>query len=136
MTFGYHGPGVGTNRMHQKARGRLIETKEYKAALDAMTLVFRSQHSEKPCTEPVEVSLWIRCPKLADYHNYEKGILDALEKAGVYENDRQVVHTNTSRSIGHTKPGTITVHASVQLCNPVPRTDVETMLDEIEGEYG
>jgi Holliday junction resolvase RusA-like endonuclease len=53
----------------------------------------------EPMTGPVQVSYTItpRNRKTPDVDAYEKHLLDCLQKAGVYENDRQVVQVSKER---------------------------------------
>lgn len=71
-----------------KGKGRVYITPMYRKCIDDMAMSFAS--SEAPITEPanvyIEVGLWSRIDSDAPV----KAIFDALEKAGVLENDKLV----------------------------------------------
>lgn len=78
---------------------RLYNKTEYRNFVDNMSLQFRLQRKAETIKGKVSVllifTLGYRRGQKADVDAYNKQLLDALEHAGVYENDSQVVLQTT-----------------------------------------
>jgi len=83
-------PSANRRIAARAVRGRAImyPSTEYKQAKQSMINTFfpTAEHISQPVDALLRVSLW----KMRDSDNAVKIVLDALEKAGVLESDRQV----------------------------------------------
>lgn len=81
---------TANRRLAARCRGGkavMYPTPEYAAAKEHMSLSWRtSEGIEGPADILIEVQLW----KMRDSDNAIKIVLDAMESAGVIENDRQI----------------------------------------------
>jgi Holliday junction resolvase RusA-like endonuclease len=84
----YTGRLPGVNEWHKVSRGRIYEGPEYRKAKEDMAVGFglRRDPVIGPVDLLVDVSLW----KMRDTDGPIKAIMDALELAGLIENDRQI----------------------------------------------
>ena len=131
----YYGPGVGVNRMF--AGKQRFPNREYHDFKDAMALLFRAQWAGQPMfkkPEHLEVKMHLRVPRAADPHNFCKPILDALEDAGVYENDRMVHRTVIIESSQHAPPKQVGVIVQVWISARIPDITIENRFDKLEVE--
>ena len=85
-------PPFSTNALRCVARGRIIDSPEYRAwkvrASEELRLVQRAH--KRGTADPVQVTLRIPDASRIDCDNAAKSALDALQSAGVIADDRQV----------------------------------------------
>jgi Holliday junction resolvase RusA-like endonuclease len=103
LTLTYCGPIATENSRLAPGGRRMIAGEHYRAAKDAMIMTFRSQVAARsqpvfPKGRPLWVHISARVPVRMDHHGVLKMVLDAMEAAGVYANDRDVVHSQIHRS--------------------------------------
>ena len=148
----YVGPLCTENdRLGPGPRGGKWTLKEkYRNAKDSMIMTFRGQVARVTLPDP-EGSVCVMCtarvPPQMDHHGVTKLLLDSLEGAGVYKNDRQVVDVSMTRS-SHDWPvsgqGALSIRVYYQLENdsrPIyvvrylyARPDEEAELDTLQGQ--
>lgn len=71
-------------------RARLFTTKEHKQTMEQLAWAFRSSWKGAPIDHYVDAHITIAMSKRTDTDAPVKSILDALEDAGVVENDKRV----------------------------------------------
>jgi Holliday junction resolvase RusA-like endonuclease len=86
----WSGHAVSANRRLEPGGGRWHAGEDYKAFRDSLTWALKG-HAER-FTGPVSVRLFVVLGAQMDSDAIIKPCLDALELAGVVENDRQVRH--------------------------------------------
>lgn len=117
MILAYAGPVCSVNNRLQGrtgGKGRTL-TAEYRAFLDGMTMAFRQQWADQPFKpdDRVAVAIDARVPARMDAQNVIKPVLDALEAAGVYQNDKQVTELHVTKSIETAPVKTCAMYVSV-----------------------
>ena len=85
----WEGRAVGENRRLETARGRFYASANYKAFMDSMVWTFKAQGGKVLFTYP-DVLIHASVGPLVDDHNLFKPILDAIERAGLVDNDRNI----------------------------------------------
>jgi len=87
----YVGPVCGVNKRYGIFRGRMVLSMQYREFVQDLTLQFLLQRKQKPGTKKhvsVSIQLWI--PDKMDSDAPLKPIFDALQHAGIHENDNQI----------------------------------------------
>jgi Holliday junction resolvase RusA-like endonuclease len=92
-TAKWTGKAVSANRRLAPGRGgRLYRTAEYTAFLKSLAVTFQAEASRQRWVTtkvPVAVEIRVWLPARMDGEAVQKPVLDALQLAGVVENDRQ-----------------------------------------------
>jgi len=70
-----------------KQKAMMYSTTEYKRFLEALTWQFRADM--KPIAGKFDIAVKMRVHHMTDDHNFLMPVFDALEKAGIIENDRK-----------------------------------------------
>jgi|SRR6185437_6965617 len=111
-------PSLNNAFFNRPRKGR-TKTTEYKNWLEAAAWEIRSQRVPVIAGE-VKVSLLIRRPnKSSDLDNRLKGCLDAMQKAGVIENDNRVVEL-FARWTNEGKGCQVTVYSASEEASRIP----------------
>jgi Holliday junction resolvase RusA-like endonuclease len=92
----WSGKMVGENRRLIPARGRLINSNEYRACKADLIKTFMEQYGSKEPLKKPDVLIFYEVNSRCDHHNFQKPILDALQKAGVIQNDKNVGWVNNA----------------------------------------
>jgi Holliday junction resolvase RusA-like endonuclease len=87
--YNWEGLAVSENRRLKQGKGRWYANPNYKVFLDGMTWKFHSQKAGIEFARP-DVLIVVSVGTKMDHHNLHKPILDALERAGIIDNDRNV----------------------------------------------
>lgn len=130
----YSGPVCGENqRLQPRRQGKgLTRTQPYARFREDMTLCFQSQWHEDPIAWPVSVLIAVRCPMKMDAPNLIKPILDSMQDAGVFANDRQVRHLELRTSVVWAKSGSGTIVVMVEPQSVWVSNEIEILLDRLE----
>ena len=100
--------------------GGLRHTGAYAAFLDGLILHFRAWHAGKPAiTGSVEVRIWARVPPRMDLANITKPMFDALERAAVIADDRQISSYSMSREPIAAPAGRCAIMLNLERVEPV-----------------
>lgn len=101
---------VNHTRKPAKIKGalRMVTTKEAKAWKLAACWSLKSQRGTTPTIKgPCVISITAFLPiNLGDVDNYAKATLDALQEAGIIDNDRQVQRMCISKEVDRSRPRT------------------------------
>jgi Holliday junction resolvase RusA-like endonuclease len=94
------GQAVSSNRRLRSGRARLYADPDYAAFKRSLSFTFAAARIKQgwQCTREdvaVEIRAWL--PARMDGEAIQKPVLDALELAGVVENDRQCIDVRTRR---------------------------------------
>jgi Holliday junction resolvase RusA-like endonuclease len=87
----WSGIAISDNDRHRPGRGRIVATAEYKGFRDGLATMFcfqaHGQHFHAP-----DVRMQVALPKGSrkDRNNLIKAVCDALEIAGIIDNDREL----------------------------------------------
>jgi Holliday junction resolvase RusA-like endonuclease len=84
----WEGRAVSCNQRLASGRTRWKNGDDYRAFRDAMTIVFKTQW-QRTYTAP-DVLIHTEIGPRMDHHNLGKPILDALQAAGVIDNDKHI----------------------------------------------
>jgi len=84
----WHGKAVSENERLAPGRGRYYTSDNYRAFKDSMVWTLKA-HQEH-YSGPVHVRMYLVLNPRMDAQNVVKPCMDALEQAGVIDNDRQV----------------------------------------------
>lgn len=90
MVVFWHGKAITDNRRLIKGKGRWVSNPEYKAFKEALAWECKMRY--KHFNGPVSVRMVVTVGKRMDAHNLEKPIFDALETAGIVDNDKQILY--------------------------------------------
>lgn len=89
----WKGKAVSVNRWHDVCRGRIIASPAYKQFIDDITLTIQMTAARGDRRGPYpRADLLVTCslsPQF-DHHNLIKPLCDAIEKARVVKNDRDI----------------------------------------------
>jgi Holliday junction resolvase RusA-like endonuclease len=103
---------VSVNRWHVVRRGRIHASREYETFVNSVSLAIRAAAAQAGIREPwKKASLTVTCslPALSDHHNLCKPLADAVERAGLIDDDRHIttVRMDDSGHHGRGKPDEI-----------------------------
>ena len=85
----WKGKAVSENRRLIPAKGRWVTNPEYRAFKDSLIWTLKAKHHEHLKGDiEVKITMWLN-PKM-DAQNILKPVLDAIEQAGIIDNDRQI----------------------------------------------
>ena len=85
----WDGKTVTENRRLETARGRFYANANYKVFIESMIWTFKVQAAGIRFDCP-DVLICVSVGPRVDHHNLHKPILDAIERAGLVDNDRNV----------------------------------------------
>jgi len=90
----YTGELISKNNWHTIAKNRkqIILTGKYRKFKKDLELIFRSQAKKQAFTGPVRIDLIINIKSNKDAQNIEMPVFDALEKAGIIDNDKNIFY--------------------------------------------
>lgn len=91
----YSGKIASVNRRYMKQH---ILSPEYRESLQSMSMLFASQWHEDPINENCSVLIILTISKQRDIDNCLKPIFDALQHAGVIEDDKLISELMLMRS--------------------------------------
>lgn len=83
------GKAVGENRRLCPGKSRWYQNADYRAFLDGMTILFRAQAGGIVFNQP-DILICAKVGALVDDQNLFKPVLDAIERAGIVDNDRNI----------------------------------------------
>jgi Holliday junction resolvase RusA-like endonuclease len=86
----WHGKAISENQRRINGKGRVMARDAYEAFMDSITWVCKANFPK--FEGPVSVRLFMVLNRKTDAQAVIKPCLDALELAGVIDNDRQVTH--------------------------------------------
>jgi len=89
IRLNFKGKLVSCNRRLIPGKGRLVPSKAYKECKEVVVWCFKSQYAGKPLSNP-DILLFYKIGKKADYHNYAKLVLDAMQEAGILKDDKDI----------------------------------------------
>jgi Holliday junction resolvase RusA-like endonuclease len=92
MYLHWTGRAVSDNDRHRLGRGRIVATTEYKAFRDGLALMFRAQACGRKLQRP-DIRIQVSISAMMDKTNLIKATCDALQIAGVVENDSEFNHS-------------------------------------------
>ena len=88
ITVEWKGKAVSVNRWHVVRKGRIYPSNEYESFIDDLAKTVMA-FCRRKLTRP-DVLIVTTVGKMFDHHNLTKPILDALQRGGALENDRDV----------------------------------------------
>lgn len=86
----WKGKVVSENRRLRPGNGRWYANADYKAFLEGMAWTFRGQIPAGRVYGRPDVIIVMSVGPRLDHHNMHKPILDAIERAGLVKNDRDI----------------------------------------------
>ena len=112
MTFNLPWP-PSVNHMHINAKGKRFRGKEYVAFCGLVANIVEREKIPAMGAQRLSVAIWLYPPnkRKVDIDNRVKPVLDALQRAGVYEDDEQIDCLHVYRE-GIAKLGYCTVNIS------------------------
>lgn len=102
-TFSATWEGLAVSKNENQKRGKkssAIGRARYQCFIDSVAWTLRAAAGRdfKTFTGPVSVLLEISCPPLMDHFNLVDPLMDALQRSGVVENDRNAVDVHPVRT--------------------------------------
>lgn len=82
------GKAVNVNKWHVVRKGRIYPSREYEEFIDSLSWTFKAGCQEK--FSKMGIKIKSKIGKTADHQNLLKPICDALERAGIIDNDRSI----------------------------------------------
>lgn len=99
IRINWKGKAVSKNKWHGVRNGRIYQTKEYKAFKESLAYTLRAQ--KVPQFESPSVMIAATLPARFDHMNLVDPVCDALELAGVVENDNDLADVHILKPDRH-----------------------------------
>jgi len=133
----YWRPGPNRSRTAAEGSRVMYVTSKGKKYRKEVTAEWIAQRNRRPLSGPLFLRGWIWFERRgSDVDNRIKPLLDALEEAGCFENDRQISAVFFRRMDATMKPGSVIVHVEPDAGDRVRSIDARASWREVWAALG